>query len=101
MIEVELSTQPLRPGESRILRAWSDTPSARVEPSESAGQPTREVEAPMSVAIACFVEPPTPAQLRPCPSCGTLPLRNGEDFQIQPDEQLFRETGGGISAWSS
>lgn len=47
----------------------------------------------MSVAIECFVEPPTPAQLRPCPSCGEFQLANGEPVPLRADAELFK-TGG-------
>jgi hypothetical protein len=94
MIEVELSSEPLKPGESRRLRAWSDAPFAEVAPSAAGEQAEPDIQAPMSVAIECFVEPPRPAQLRPCSACGTFPLRNGEEFHIQPDEELFKESGG-------
>jgi hypothetical protein len=93
MIRVELSTEPLEPGGSRKLKAWSE--AAPTERMAIGGPEDLGTEGltPMSVAIECFVEPPKPPQLRPCPSCGEFRLANGEPILLNADEDLFK-TGG-------
>lgn len=70
MIErVILNERTYHPGEGISLTAWGDTP--------------------LTVEILCFVKPPTPATLKPCPECGRFPLISGREFRFSANETLF------------
>ncbi len=43
----------------------------------------------VAVAIECFVEPPHPAELRPCAACGSFKITSSEPLEIVVDGDLF------------
>ncbi len=51
-------------------------------------------ETPIKVAIECFTEPPTPAQLQPCPTCGTFQVTKTAPFTFTAPRQVFEKRTG-------
>jgi hypothetical protein len=72
---IDFSDEPLEAGRSRKLRAWTN-------------------DAPLSVAIECFREPPTPAQLRSCDECGSFRITSGETIFIAASLSAFKSGAG-------
>lgn len=72
---IDFSDEPLEAGQERRLRAWTDAE-------------------PLFVAIQCFREPPTPAQLRACDECGSFRVTSGEAIFITASRSVFESRAG-------
>ena len=72
---IDFSDEPLEAGQERVLCAWSDAE-------------------PLTVAIQCFREPPTPPQLRACAECGSFRVTSGEPISVAASLSAFEETTG-------
>lgn len=72
---IDFSEEPLEAGQERTLRAWTDAE-------------------PLFVAILCFREPPTPAQLRTCAECGSFRVTSGEAISIAASLTVFESLDG-------
>jgi hypothetical protein len=73
---VDFKEDPIAPGESRTLRAWSDVD-------------------PLFVAIECFREPPSPPNLTACDECGNYSIASGQSVEIKASA-IFETVSGHI-----
>jgi hypothetical protein len=51
-------------------------------------------DAPITVAILCFLTTPPPPGFKPCQECGTFPLTIGQPFIVRAPRDLFHQVGG-------
>lgn len=72
--DVDFDDSPIGPGETRILKAYSNVP--------------------FTVFIRCFTKNPPPPGYRPCPACGSIPAISGQEIEVTADVDMFKKPGG-------
>ena len=73
--DITFNAKPIRLGEHRFIRVWSDT-------------------GPIHLAIECFRQPPAPPQLQACPECGSYKLLPGQEFFVTASPSVFLQHTG-------
>jgi hypothetical protein len=74
ILNIEFDSSPIKAGESRPLKAFSNSP--------------------LTITVLCYLTTPPPPGYRPCPGGGTTSVISGEETFITADARTFQLPGG-------